>query len=191
MICKAMAIVLSLSAGISEAATLTIAGPTLDLADFGYMTTGLEFQANQNSTLTGFTFQNQGLADTVELVNSVGTVLDSISTPASVTSDSVTMSWALTSGADYYLVQTTTNNALFAFFGLPLPSNANISILQSGLFSYNSSILDSLGFGANQYWAAFNNITTTTSAVPLPAAAWLLLSGLGGLGVLGRKRKSV
>jgi hypothetical protein len=33
-----------------------------------------------------------------------------------------------------------------------------------------------------------DNLTYDTSPVPLPAAAWLLLAGLGGLGVIGRTR---
>jgi hypothetical protein len=63
-------------------------------------------------------------------------------------------------------------------------------------FNDNGSILgDFLGHGGNppeQVWSGSSNGTLTinsVSPVPLPAAAWLLLSGIGGLAPLVRKRK--
>lgn len=48
---------------------------------------------------------------------------------------------------------------------------------------------DELRFGATSNAFEFSNIRTTP--IPLPAAAWLIFAGIGGLGLVSRRRRSI
>jgi len=156
-----------------------VAGPTLT-TDEGYNFSGIGFVANVNAQLTSFTFENQGLADSVELVDPLGNILDSVSIPSGTPSDTVAVDWFLAAGDQYYLLQTTTANGLYVTNLLPPPSDTQITLTDTGDFSTSpvSALFTFGGGGPNSgtaYWADFNDVTTITSSAPEPASLFLVL----------------
>lgn len=174
---------------LPKASADTISGPTLSTPDSGWQDTGIGFTANVASTLTSFVFQNQGLADLVILENANGTTLDSIDTPAGNASYTVDVSWALSPGTQYYLLQTTLSNSQYASWGQSAPSDAQITLTDTGIFS-NSTTPGTFGIGGTQYWAAFSDITTqgSTGATPEPGTLVMAGSGLMGLAAALRSK---
>jgi hypothetical protein len=168
----------------SAAHASVISGPALTTNDGGYIYSGVGFTATVSTTLTSFIFQNQGAADTVILVDALGNILDSVGTPAGTPSDTVSINWALTAGHQYYLLQSTLSNSKYGSWGLAAPSDAEIAMTDTGVFSLTSRASAGFDYGGaggagTVYWTAFNNITTGpgSSSVPEPASLTLLLSG--------------
>jgi hypothetical protein len=173
-----VAIGVVLSAGAASASV--IAGPVLNTNDSGWVDSGLGFTAIVNSTLTSFTFQNQGLADTVVLVDPLGNILDQVATAAGVFSNTVSVNWSLTAGSNYYLLQTTQNNGRWTSWGLAAPFNADIALTDTGDWSNNGLASANFGIGGaagsgTVDWGDFNNVTTNGSSVPEPASFILVL----------------
>jgi hypothetical protein len=184
-----LGIAFALAGEVAHAAV--ISGPSLTLPGNNFSDTGLSFEALTATTLTQFTFENRGAADTIVLTDSSGKILDSVNTPAGVPSDVVNVDWSLSSGDTYFLLQTVLSNELFAGYGQSsFPSDTDIAITVSGTFadSINAATTNQ-NFPANAYWAAFNDITTGVSVTPIPSAWTTMLLGLACLGIVACRRR--
>ncbi len=136
---------------ITVQGALVLLGPTLDTNIAGWPDSGLQIYAKQSVTLAGFTFNNQGLADTITLRDSGGNVLQTYNAPAGNTSQVITVNWPLTAGATYHLQSANGNNGRWtSFSGFPA-ENADIRV--DGTW----------GGGSLQtaYWFTFTGLTTS------------------------------
>jgi hypothetical protein len=85
-------------------APATIAGPSLPNTITGWPKSGLRIKALKNTVLTSFVVNNQGNADTIDLTDTSGTVLQTIALPASNKTYTASVSWNLTANTSYDLI---------------------------------------------------------------------------------------
>jgi hypothetical protein len=181
-----------LFAGPLAAQADVLTGPSLTAGVNSRAYTGIGFTANIDSTLTSFVFQNTGMADTISLYDPLGNVLDSIDIASGDKSFTAVVNWSLTSGDKYYLLSDTANNAYYGNWNLGTPSDTEITLNQTGVFSTCAPSTSCVfAIADTTYWAAFNNITTTSvSPVPEPPVYAMLVAGLALLGWQARRNKA-
>ena len=98
--------------------------------------------------------------------------------------------------ADFAGVSNAASTRLFAYDGDTLVATAIGPTAGQFTLSLTGGHFTRIAITPGDYndWVGVDNITfeqvAVPPAVPLPAAAWLLLSGLGGLGLLSRRRKT-
>ena len=90
-------------------------------------------------------------------------------------------------GTGNSLVVSGSNGASIAFTVASFAKNAYHLVDFGNLFANVSSVSFATGGGGN---VRIDDVSASPAPVPLPAAAWLLLAGLGSLGAAARRRSA-
>lgn len=160
----------------ASAQSAVITGPALPNTSSGWAYSGIGFVANRDSVLTHFDYLSSGNANTVMFVDANGLVLHSVSIAAGPTDTDVNVSWSLSAGQHYYLIGTT-GDFRYTLFGMPAPSNEDIRLTSTGIFSQLANPVNYTHTG-NDYWSTFTNITTSLAAADVPEPGTLPLFGV-------------
>ena len=133
---------------------LTINGPVLTGNNDGFDSSGLLITANEDVILLGFTFNNQGKADTIKLLDSNGNILQTYDYLGGNNQFVASTVWKLMAGGAYPLIAEVSSNGKNTsdFAGLPYPyENPHISVGSS--YAFGGPIND-------QTWLNFTDLIT-------------------------------
>jgi len=148
------AVLCLLTTTTARADVQVMSGPTLTHTISGWEDSGMQLTALVDCTLVSFRFENQGGADTVELLSTGGTVLESVSVPAAEPLFEPVVNWELTAGVTYRLVSVDDDNGMWEAYTTFPTVNTHIQV--DGVWSEDHGAL------YDDYWFSFRDLTTST-----------------------------
>jgi len=129
-----------------------IAGPALGNSIGGWDESGMYFTALNDIVLQSFTFENQGAADTVRLMDhSTGAILQSQATPAGQPMHTAVVNWSLTAGVTYRLTWASSSNGKWTGYTSYPTTGVDLSVL---------GVVNSTGATYQSWWFSFTDLTT-------------------------------
>jgi PKD repeat protein len=135
----------------AEGCAAALSGPaTFDQMTGGHSNAGIVIVPNKNTTLTSFTVGNQSMADTINLTDAAGTILQALAIPANTPVFQASVSWPLTANTTYHLVTQLPNNGRWTM-APAYPVAASSLAVTAGWMD---------GAAQSQYWFSFQNLVT-------------------------------
>ena len=134
-----------------ESCAPAIPGPAaFDQMTGGHANAGIAIVPSRATTLTSFTVMNQSMADTINLTDSAGTILQTLAIPAGTPAYQAVVSWPLASGTTYHLVTQLPSNGRWTS-APPYP-------VAGSSLSVTAGWMD--GASQTAYWFSFLNLVT-------------------------------